>query len=143
MGPATAIKTGFAKSFQFTGRASRSEFWWLYVSTSAILYLVPNDQSTILILIYAVFLFPRHAVAVQRMKDQERWVWEILILSPILATGNFIFAAAYEDGLFTSQPEIFLTLALIWLALYSRAFWILTGPTKESNLHDSQNEVRT
>ncbi|MCB6178529.1 DUF805 domain-containing protein [Rhodobacter sp. Har01] len=29
MGPARAIRTGFAKSFQFSGRASRSEFWWL------------------------------------------------------------------------------------------------------------------
>ena len=28
MGPLDAIKTGFAKSFQFSGRASRAEFWW-------------------------------------------------------------------------------------------------------------------
>jgi uncharacterized membrane protein YhaH (DUF805 family) len=28
MGPAEAIRTGFAKSFQFSGRASRPEFWW-------------------------------------------------------------------------------------------------------------------
>ena len=28
MGPAEAIRTGVAKSFQFSGRASRSEFWW-------------------------------------------------------------------------------------------------------------------
>jgi uncharacterized membrane protein YhaH (DUF805 family) len=25
-----AIRTGFAKSFQFSGRASRAEFWWLF-----------------------------------------------------------------------------------------------------------------
>ncbi len=28
MGPAQAIKTCLAKSFDFKGRASRSEFWW-------------------------------------------------------------------------------------------------------------------
>jgi uncharacterized membrane protein YhaH (DUF805 family) len=28
MGPAQAIKTAFAKSFQFSGRATRPEFWW-------------------------------------------------------------------------------------------------------------------
>lgn len=28
MGPAQAIWTGFAKSLKFSGRASRSEFWW-------------------------------------------------------------------------------------------------------------------
>ncbi len=31
MGPAQAIRTGLAKSFQFSGRASRSEFWWFAV----------------------------------------------------------------------------------------------------------------
>jgi uncharacterized membrane protein YhaH (DUF805 family) len=29
MGPAQAIRIGLAKSFQFSGRASRAEFWWL------------------------------------------------------------------------------------------------------------------
>ncbi|MFN5997938.1 MAG: DUF805 domain-containing protein [Paracoccaceae bacterium] len=28
MGPARAIRTGLVKSFQFSGRASRTEFWW-------------------------------------------------------------------------------------------------------------------
>jgi uncharacterized membrane protein YhaH (DUF805 family) len=28
MGPAQAIRTGFAKSFQSSGRSTRSEFWW-------------------------------------------------------------------------------------------------------------------
>ncbi len=28
MGPAHAIRTGVAKSFQFSGRTSRAEFWW-------------------------------------------------------------------------------------------------------------------
>jgi uncharacterized membrane protein YhaH (DUF805 family) len=31
MGPAQAIRTGLAKSFQISGRASRSEFWWFAV----------------------------------------------------------------------------------------------------------------
>ncbi len=32
MGPAQAIRTCLAKSFQFSGRASRSEFWWFYAT---------------------------------------------------------------------------------------------------------------
>lgn len=31
MGPVQAIKTCFAKSFQFSGRASRPEFWWFWL----------------------------------------------------------------------------------------------------------------
>lgn len=30
MGPTQAIRAGFAKSFQFAGRASRFEFWWFF-----------------------------------------------------------------------------------------------------------------
>jgi uncharacterized membrane protein YhaH (DUF805 family) len=33
MGAAQAIRTGLAKSFQFSGRASRSEFWWFLAFT--------------------------------------------------------------------------------------------------------------
>jgi uncharacterized membrane protein YhaH (DUF805 family) len=44
MGPAQAIRTGLAKSFQFSGRASRSEFWWFacaWVSVAmALLFVV-------------------------------------------------------------------------------------------------------
>ncbi|MEO0905038.1 MAG: DUF805 domain-containing protein, partial [Pseudomonadota bacterium] len=44
MGPLDAIKTGFAKSFEFKGRASRSEFWWFaaFVGTIAAALLLPH-----------------------------------------------------------------------------------------------------
>lgn len=32
MGPVAAITTCFRKSFSFSGRAARSEFWWFYLS---------------------------------------------------------------------------------------------------------------
>lgn len=38
MGPAQAIWNGIAKSFEFSGRASRSEFWW-FAAAVAILML--------------------------------------------------------------------------------------------------------
>jgi uncharacterized membrane protein YhaH (DUF805 family) len=36
MGPAQAITTCLAKSFQFSGRASRSEFWWFTLLSIAV-----------------------------------------------------------------------------------------------------------
>ena len=36
MGPAQAIRNGFLRSFKFSGRASRSEFWWLLLATMII-----------------------------------------------------------------------------------------------------------
>ena len=40
MGPVNAIKTGFAKSLQFKGRAARSEFWWFAAFAGAALIVV-------------------------------------------------------------------------------------------------------
>jgi uncharacterized membrane protein YhaH (DUF805 family) len=39
MGPIDAIKTGFAKSFHFKGRSSRSEFWWFAAAIIALVAL--------------------------------------------------------------------------------------------------------
>ena len=141
MGPLDAIKTGFAKSFDFKGRASRSEFWWFYLSTALVLNLIPNDQTAVLLLVYVVFLVPRHAVAVRRMRDQGRWIWEILLLSPFLVVANASFAVVYNDSLYRTEPEIFFTIALIWLALYARAFWVLSGPSQQPSVIGSQYEV--
>lgn len=43
MGPLDAIKTCLAKSFQFKGRASRSEFWW-FTLTLAIAFAAPSSR---------------------------------------------------------------------------------------------------
>lgn len=54
MGPISAVSSGFAKIFNFSGRASRSEYWWFFllgfiVSTITILV----DAKTILALMVA------------------------------------------------------------------------------------------
>ncbi len=46
MGPIDAIKTCLIKSFQFSGRASRSEFWWfaVFVGAVAAVLLYPHTS---------------------------------------------------------------------------------------------------
>ncbi len=41
MGPVQAIKTCLAKSFKFSGRASRSEFWWFVLFIAVITLFIP------------------------------------------------------------------------------------------------------
>ncbi|OYU39581.1 MAG: hypothetical protein CFE33_09410 [Pseudorhodobacter sp. PARRP1] len=45
MGPAQAIRVGFSKSFQYSGRASRPEFWWFAGFWLALSFLVKLVRS--------------------------------------------------------------------------------------------------
>lgn len=77
MGPVEAIKSGFAKSFDFSGRASRSEYWWflpigVLTPASALLLWnsLPGDATNwIGALIVFVTLIPLLAVTTRRLRD--------------------------------------------------------------------------
>ena len=80
MGPLDAIKTGFARSFQFRGRATRSEFWWFatfFFGGSFLIFwlfeLVSNGhglQSAFAMLAFqACFIMPFLSVLSRRAHD--------------------------------------------------------------------------
>lgn len=75
----TAIKTCFAKYADFTGRATRSEFWWFVL----FLFLADLVLFAVLHLLWYVFtiavFLPRLAVAVRRLHDIDRSGWWVLI----------------------------------------------------------------
>lgn len=94
----TAIKTCFSKYVTFSGRASRSEFWWFMLFIIAgnfvlgfidlMLFGRSADGSAVSILgalfSLAVFL-PSIAVGVRRLHDVDRsgW-WYLLVLIPLI-----------------------------------------------------------
>ncbi|WP_108813768.1 DUF805 domain-containing protein [Loktanella sp. Alg231-35] len=133
MGPLEAIKTGLAKSFQFKGRASRSEFWWYYIFGSLITLLLFSLNIAAGLLLKLATLVPMHSCAVRRLRDQESWEWEILILSPVLLVTNLLVSVSLEDGFYKSHPYAFLGFACVWVLCLSRAYWILTGSSKKSD----------
>ena len=86
MGPLDAIKTGFAKSFQFSGRASRAEFWWFAPGCTILLTVglhsevIPNLVSaalpavrhigvTPLFLLWLLLLTPAFAAFARQLRD--------------------------------------------------------------------------
>ena len=75
----TAIKTCFRKYADFTGRATRSEFWWFVL----FLFLADIVLLAILHILWLIFtvgvLLPRIAVAVRRLHDIDRSGWWILL----------------------------------------------------------------
>jgi uncharacterized membrane protein YhaH (DUF805 family) len=78
---------GRKKYATFTGRASRSEFWWWYLSVviaeaiagAALMSNGTNALNTVIQIIITVgFFIPTLAVGVRRLHDTNRSGWNIL-----------------------------------------------------------------
>lgn len=108
---AQAIKTGFLRSFQFSGRASRSEFWW-----------------------FAPIAFLPGLIMGMRLDwlALDFWgVWRLLLLMlislPLLAGMSRRLQDTGEPGHQAAYP--FVPLALLWVG-YQMIFWfsLFTAP---------------
>ncbi len=74
-----SIKTCFSKYVTFSGRATRSEYWW-FALLSFIVGLIPFVQ-----ILALLFILPSLAVAVRRMHDIGKSGWFVLLVFfPIL-----------------------------------------------------------
>ena len=91
----TSIKTCFKKYADFSGRASRSEFWWfeLFLWIAMIVAAIIDtmmlgyafdDNGPIYIIFSVVVFLPAIAVGARRLHDINRsgW-WQLLILTLI------------------------------------------------------------
>ena len=80
-----SIKTCFSKYAEFSGRASRSEFWWLVLFlslSSAAVSILGHAVSALFSL--CVFL-PNIAVAARRLHDTDRSGWlQLVMLIPLI-----------------------------------------------------------
>ena len=83
----TAIATGFQKYSDFTGKASRSEFWWF----NLFLVLVSSGVSALWDALGAVWflatIVPYLAIGVRRLRDAG-FSWKLIFIGlvPILGT---------------------------------------------------------
>jgi len=102
----TAVRTVLGKYATFTGRASRSEYWWwflamllfnlfLRVIDGAVFGVEAFDGQTggpLAMVAALALLLPNLAVAVRRLHDTDRSGWWILILLiPIIGYLIFLY----------------------------------------------------
>jgi uncharacterized membrane protein YhaH (DUF805 family) len=88
-----AIKSAFSQYATFSGRASRSEFWFFYLFlviasfiAASIDALVLNNQNSYLTLIlFLATLIPLIAITTRRLHDTDRsgW-WQLLPFIPLV-----------------------------------------------------------
>jgi uncharacterized membrane protein YhaH (DUF805 family) len=102
----TAVRTVLGKYATFTGRASRSEYWWWFLAMLLFnLFLRVIDAAVFgvevfdgqtggpLVMVAALaLLLPNLAVVVRRLRDTDRSGWWILILLiPIIGYLIFLY----------------------------------------------------
>ena len=95
-----SIQTCYKKFFDFSGRASKSEYWWFQLY-NAIIYVLTfvfqGDLVLLLSILIIVNLIPVYAVGVRRIHDSDKSGWFVLIsLIPLI--GLYIFVLLLQDG---------------------------------------------
>lgn len=90
MTPTRSVTTCFRKYADFTGTASRSEFWWFALFNAVVgglLVLAAGGHSRVLADAWSlVVLVPGLAVAVRRLRD-ARYPWPFLLFGLIPVVG--------------------------------------------------------
>ena len=87
-----AIKSGFRNYATFSGRATRSEYWWWTLFGFIVNIASSGFGDAISSLVTAVLLLPSIAVAVRRMHDTDHRGWWIIV--PIV---NLVFSLQKSD----------------------------------------------
>ncbi len=94
-----AVKTCFNKYADFTGRATRSEFWWFFLF-QVIVLLIAGAISDILYGVVALgLLLPGLAVGARRLHDIGKTGWLLLLwIIPLIGWVLLIYWAVQPSG---------------------------------------------
>jgi uncharacterized membrane protein YhaH (DUF805 family) len=99
-----AISDGFSKYADFSGRSSRSAYWWwtlfyVLVFIGASILDAAANTPIIAILVWLGFIIPNLAVLVRRLHDTDRSGWWVLIgFVPLIGAIVLIVFACLESG---------------------------------------------
>ncbi len=105
----TSVQTCLKKYAEFSGRASRPEYWWFYLAV-LIASLILSYISTTLANVFALAtLLPSLAAGARRLHDTDRsgW-WQLLWIIPVVGWIVVIVFLAQqgqaEDNRFGAPP---------------------------------------
>lgn len=75
----TAVKTCFAKFADFSGRATRSEYWWFVLAYFILAMVTGFIHEYLYYLVVLVFLVPMISAGVRRLHDIGKSGWLLLL----------------------------------------------------------------
>jgi uncharacterized membrane protein YhaH (DUF805 family) len=80
-----AVKTCFSKYVDFSGRASRSEYWWFVLAYVIVAIVAGFIHEIVYGLVVLAFLLPMLAAGARRLHDIGKSGWYLLIhLIPVI-----------------------------------------------------------
>lgn len=81
----TAVKTCLSKFVDFSGRASRSEFWWFFLFQVLVSIVASFLGDVVTMVVGLALLLPALAVGVRRLHDIGKSGWFLLLcLIPVV-----------------------------------------------------------
>ena len=95
-----SIKTCYKKFFDFSGRASKSEYWWFQLYTIIIYgmqFVFQGDLVLVFSILVIANIIPLYAAGVRRLHDTDKSGWMVLI-SVIPLIGLYIIVLLIADG---------------------------------------------
>ena len=122
MGFGESIKHVFSNMTNFSGRASRSEFWWFYlfiVIIGTILSIIANATGAnsssgmgvniLSIIIYVVLVLASLSVSVRRLHDTNKSGWLVLLnllccIGPIILIVFWVQPSTEGDNSYGPRP---------------------------------------
>lgn len=84
-----AVRTCFSKYIDFSGRASRPEYWWFVLAYVVLVTVASFLNQYLYYLVVLAFLLPLLAVGARRLHDTGRSAWWLLI-SAIPVIGGLV-----------------------------------------------------
>ncbi|AVW92838.1 DUF805 domain-containing protein [Celeribacter baekdonensis] len=95
-GPLKAVENGYFRAFNFSGRASRSEFWWFsiyYAIVCGLLFIDLSKSGTLFWWFFALNIIPNLSLQVRRLHDiGKSGFWLLLCFVPF---GSFVLLFFY------------------------------------------------
>lgn len=88
MGPASALLTSLRKTFRFSGRATRAEFWWSWPMLWLVVFTLTryqylawnNGQSQVMFIVLVwLVMVPMVSVGTRRLADAGVWRWFFVV----------------------------------------------------------------
>jgi uncharacterized membrane protein YhaH (DUF805 family) len=122
MGFGESIKHVFSNMTNFSGRASRSEFWWFYlfiVIIGTILSIIASatgaDSSSgigvnvVMFVIYVILVLASLSVSVRRLHDSNKSGWLVLLnllccIGPIILIIFWVQPSTEGDNTYGPRP---------------------------------------
>ncbi len=100
-----SIKQCFSKYADFSGRASRSEYWWffLFIILAGAVISILSDK--LAMVFYLATLLPSLAAATRRLHDTSRsgW-WQLIALIPLIGLIVLLVFLAQKGDSATDAP---------------------------------------